>query len=81
MDPGNLSRKLYRFGLRQLDFVVAVDGLVVENNLQMEAALTFTDDPKLTVLVIRPKEGLLEITGPYRRWRYGPPAAKTNPQV
>jgi hypothetical protein len=81
MDPGNLTLKLYRFGLRPLDFVVAVDGLVVENNAQMEAVLTFTDDPKLSLLVIRPKEGLLEIRGPYRRWRYGPPAAKTNPEV
>lgn len=79
MDPGNISPKLRRFGLRSLDFVVAVDGFVVESQEQMNAVLTFTDDPKLTLLIQRQKEGFVEIRGAYRRWKYGPPGAKKPP--
>jgi tetratricopeptide (TPR) repeat protein len=70
--PGELSERFRRAGLRQGDFLAAVDGFAVENREQMVAALSFTDEPALTAIVMRPGSGFIEVSGPYRRWKYGP---------
>jgi tetratricopeptide (TPR) repeat protein len=69
------DERLRRLGIHDDDFVTAVDGFVIENQKQMSAVLTFTDDPKMTVIVMRQKgegKGWLELAGQYRRWKYGP---------
>jgi tetratricopeptide (TPR) repeat protein len=70
--PGELNERFRRAGLRQGDFLVAVDGFAVENRDQMVAALSFTDEPTLTAIVMRAGSGFTEVSGPYRRWKYGP---------
>jgi tetratricopeptide (TPR) repeat protein len=75
-----------RAGLRPGDFVVAVDGFVVENDAQMDAILTFTDDPAFSAIVYRvngldPTQGFykysfVEVKGTYHRWKYGPAGTK-----
>jgi tetratricopeptide (TPR) repeat protein len=74
--PERLTTKLRRFGVREADIVVVIDGFTVLSYAQMDAILTFTDDPKMSVVVYRPglKEGrgFTEISGRYRRWKYGP---------
>ena len=70
-----MDERLWRIGLRPMDLVVAVDGFAVENDKQMDAVLTFTDDPSLTLIVMRqgaPGGDWVELAGPYRRLKYGP---------
>jgi len=70
--PGELDERFRRAGLRQGDFLAAVDGFAIENREQMVAALSFTDEPTLTAIVMRPGSGFIEVSGPYRRRKYGP---------
>jgi tetratricopeptide (TPR) repeat protein len=70
--PGELDERFRRAGLHQGDFLAAVDGFAIENRDQMVAALSFTDEPTLTAIVMRPGSGFIEVSGPYRRRKYGP---------
>ena len=79
VDPGELDERFRRAGLRQGDFLVAVDGFAVEDRDQMVAALSFTDEPTLTAIVMRPGSGFIEVSGPYRRWKYGPVPKQPRP--
>ena len=74
--PGELDERFRRAGLRQGDFLVAVDGFAVANHDQMVAALSFTDEPTLTAIVMRAGSLFTEVSGPYRRWKYGPVAKR-----
>jgi tetratricopeptide (TPR) repeat protein len=65
-----LTEPLRRAGLRQEDFLVALDGFAVENQTQMDAVLTFTDEPTLTAIVFR-RPSFIEVKGRYHRWKYG----------
>jgi tetratricopeptide (TPR) repeat protein len=75
LGEGRLPERLRRVGLRYEDFLVAIDGFAVENDAQMNAVLTFTDDPTLTAIVFR-HGPVLELKGPYHRWGYGLVTAK-----
>jgi hypothetical protein len=70
-----LQEHVRRVGLRIEDFVVAIDEFAVENDAQMNAVLTFTDDPTLTAIVFR-RPSFIEVKGRYHRWRYNPVTAK-----
>jgi hypothetical protein len=80
----NMREPLRRAGIRLGDIVLGIDGFVVENEDQMSAVLTFTDDPNLSAIVLRSPSRPLssdrpqsrrfeptEISGQYHRWRYG----------
>jgi hypothetical protein len=74
--PGELDERFRRAGLRQGDFLVAVDGFAVANHDQMVAVLSFTDEPTLTAIVMRAGSLFTEVSGPYRRRKYGPVAKR-----
>lgn len=71
----SLTEDLRRMGIHLDDFLVGVDGFAVENKRQLDVVLTFTDDPNVTVIVMRQGTGFLQFNGPYFRTRYGPPKA------
>ena len=81
LDDTQLWTTLRRFGVRSGDMVVAVDGFAVSKQPQIDAILTFTDDPMLSVVVYRAGvkvgRGFVEVKGPYRRWKYGPVAGRS----
>jgi hypothetical protein len=66
---------LRRVGLKKMDFLVALDGFAVENRTQMDAVLTFTDEPTLTAIVFR-RPSFIEVKGRYHRWKYDLVTAK-----
>jgi tetratricopeptide (TPR) repeat protein len=73
MGRGELTESLRRAGVLPMDMVVAVDGFEVRNKEQFQTVLTFTDDPRIHMVVMRQgSPGWVEIAGTYRRWKYGP---------
>jgi len=68
----NLTRGLRRLGLTLGDFVVSMDGFAVESQAQLDSILTFTDEPTVNVVFLRQGKGYQQVTGPYRRTKYGP---------
>lgn len=58
------------FGIKKGDVVLSVDGYRVKNLQQLLALAHRTEAPTLTVVVVRDAE-LVELTGPFRRQRYG----------
>lgn len=71
VDRRVLDMKLWRFGLRSGDHLVALDGYRVQNAAQFRAVLGFTDAPQMTALVWR--EGrYVEVSGAFKRIAYGP---------
>jgi hypothetical protein len=71
-DAGNLGEAWRRVGIRPGDFLVGLDGWAVEAYDQLDVVLSFTDAPRVSVVVLRRGAGLIELTGAYPRWKYGP---------
>jgi tetratricopeptide (TPR) repeat protein len=74
-DARNLSEAWRRVGIRPGDFLVGLDGWAVEGRDQLDAVLSFADAPRVSVVVLRRGAGLIEFSGAYPRWKYGPVAA------
>jgi tetratricopeptide (TPR) repeat protein len=68
----NLTRGLRRLGLSLGDLVVGVDGFAVESQAQLDAILTFINEPSIHVVFFRQGKGYQEVQGQYRRTKYGP---------
>ena len=71
-DARNLNEAWRRIGLRRGDFLVGLDGWAVEGPDQLDAIVTFTDAPQVSVVVLRGGAGLIQLSGAYPRWKYGP---------
>jgi hypothetical protein len=73
---GDWPRAWRELGTRPPDVIVAVDGYRVESKEQLECVASFSDDPRLSVVVWRDGK-YEEITGPFSRWGFGPARTTT----
>jgi hypothetical protein len=71
-DARNLGEGWRRIGVRPGDFLVGLDGWAVESWDQLNAIVTFTDAPRASVVVLRAGAGLIELSGAFPRWKFGP---------
>jgi tetratricopeptide (TPR) repeat protein len=75
-DARNLGEGWRRIGVRPGDFLVGLDGWAVGSWDQLNAIVTFTDEPRASVVVLRAGAGLIELSGAYPRWKFGPLPAR-----
>lgn len=68
-----LSAKDERFGFKVNDVVVALDGYRVRSEGQHTFVIGLTDSRDMSAIVERDGQ-LVELKGPYVRWKHGPPA-------
>jgi tetratricopeptide (TPR) repeat protein len=73
--PASMTEKLRRLGIRSGDLVVALEGIRIRNADQYLAVRSWSDDPKMRVVVWR-NGRYEEVNGIFRRFRYGPAAPR-----
>jgi tetratricopeptide (TPR) repeat protein len=66
------TKDLQALGLRMGDTVMVLDGYRVFNQPQYSCVLWLTDDPEVSMIVLREGKTFLELKGQMERRRYGP---------
>jgi hypothetical protein len=72
----DLDERWRRIGARPGDLLVAFGGYAVEDESQLRTLLTFTDDPEVSVIVVRRDAGPIGLSGAFPRLKYGPVAGR-----
>ena len=74
-----MTPRYIKAGLQENDVVLAVDGVRIHNQEQFYCVRSFTDEPRIRLILQRDGK-LIEQAGPFLRTRFGPPATRATGQ-